>query len=79
MFLGLKGGFGCFAAVLAEGNTDPVFLQRKTWGAIGLMSSGDLAIYGGARSLVDWHARHKFCANAVRRPCWPRAAGSAIA
>jgi NAD+ diphosphatase len=27
-----------------------------------LLSPPDLAIYGGARSLVDWHARHRFCA-----------------
>ena len=26
------------------------------------MGDEDLAIYGGARSLVDWHARHRFCA-----------------
>jgi NAD+ diphosphatase len=27
-----------------------------------MLGSQDLAIYGGARSLVDWHARHRFCA-----------------
>ena len=27
-----------------------------------LLSPADLALYGGARSLVDWHARHRFCA-----------------
>lgn len=27
-----------------------------------LLSAQDLALYGGARSLVDWHARHRFCA-----------------
>ena len=26
------------------------------------LSPPDLAIYGGARSLADWHARHRFCA-----------------
>lgn len=66
VFLGLKGGFGCFAAVPAEGSTDPAYspqeAMRRTWTALGLMSEDELAIYGGARSLVDWHARHKFCA-----------------
>lgn len=27
---------------------------------------GDTAIYAAARSLVDWHARHRFCANCGR-------------
>jgi len=66
VFLGLRGGFGCFAAVPAEGSTDPAYApqeaMRRTWAALSLMSEEDLAIYGGARSLVDWHARHKFCA-----------------
>ncbi|MBO9497884.1 MAG: NAD(+) diphosphatase [Novosphingobium sp.] len=66
VFLGMRLGFGCFAAVPAEGSTDPAYspqeTMRRTWAAIGLMSAEDLAIYGGARSLVDWHARHTFCA-----------------
>lgn len=66
VFLGMRGGVGCFAAVPAEGSTDPAYspqeAMRKTWAMIGLMSEEDLAIYGGARSLVDWHARHRFCA-----------------
>lgn len=62
VFLGIMDGYGCFAAVPQEGSTDPAFAHRKTWGAIARMSAGDMAIYGGARSLVDWHARHQFCA-----------------
>ncbi|MCK9543408.1 MAG: NAD(+) diphosphatase, partial [Novosphingobium sp.] len=30
--------------------------------ALAALSAEDLATYGGARSLVDWHARHRFCA-----------------
>ena len=66
VFLGLKGGFGCFAAVPAEGSTDPAYspqeAMRRTWAALTLMGEEELSIYGGARSLVDWHARHRFCA-----------------
>ena len=62
VFLGLRNGFGCFAAVPTQGSTDPAFAHRKTWGAVARMSAQDMAIYGGARSLVDWHARHRFCA-----------------
>jgi NAD+ diphosphatase len=66
VFLGLFGGRGAFAAVPDEGSTDPAYAPqeaiRRTWAALGLMGAEDLAIYGGARSLVDWHARHRFCA-----------------
>jgi len=63
VFLGLKDGRAAFAAVPQEGDVDPAFTRRETWGAIARLPAGDLALYGGARSLVDWHARHRFCAN----------------
>jgi len=77
VFLGLMGGFGCFAAVPTHGSADPAFAHRKTWAAIALMSAEDMAIYGGARSLVDWHARHRFCAqcgapSALAKGGWQR-------
>lgn len=45
-----------------------------------MLSQQDLAVYGGARSLVDWHARHGFCAvcgheTAVFRAGWGRKCG----
>jgi NAD+ diphosphatase len=81
VFLGLLHGFGAFAAVPAEGSTDPAYAARdgarRSWAAIGLMNDEDLAIYGGARSLVDWHARHRFCpkcgsATALAKGGWQR-------
>ena len=33
------------------------------WAAMAALSPSDLALYGAARSIVDWHARHRFCAN----------------
>lgn len=62
VFLGLRQGFGCFAAVPQKGDTGPAYAHRKSWQAIAAMSDEDMAIYGCARSLVDWHARHRFCA-----------------
>ncbi len=62
VFLGMLAGRGCFAAVPQEGDPDPAFTHRRSWDAIAIMPAEDLAIYGGARSLVDWHARHRFCA-----------------
>lgn len=61
VFLGLIGGKGAFALVPPEGNADPAFTQREIWNLLAVLSPDDLAIYGGARSLLDWHARHPHC------------------
>lgn len=62
VFLGLMDEKPCFAAVPAEGADGPAYAQPQMWQAMNLLSEQDLATYGGARSLVDWHARHRFCA-----------------
>ena len=62
VFLGLRGSQGVFALVPREGNSEPAYAQREVWSLLGLLSPEDLAIYGTARSLLDWHARHRFCA-----------------
>jgi len=63
VFLGLLAGEALFAAVPTEGDPDPAYTRRETWAAVGQLPAEELAIYGGARSLLDWHARHRFCAN----------------
>lgn len=60
VFLGLDGDRGCFAAVPAAGSVAPA--NPRLWQAMASLGGEDLATYGGARSLVDWHARHRFCA-----------------
>ncbi|MEM6908311.1 MAG: NAD(+) diphosphatase [Pseudomonadota bacterium] len=62
VFLGLLENKACFAAVPDDGATGPAYAMPRAWQAIQQLSPPDLAIYGGARSLVDWHARHQFCA-----------------
>ena len=62
VFLGLLDEKPCFAAVPAEGATGPSYANPQIWAAIQSLAPSDLALYGGARSLVDWHARHRFCA-----------------
>lgn len=62
VFLGLLGGKACFAAVPNEGASGPAYAMPQAWAAIQQLAPDDLAIYGEARSLVDWHARHRFCA-----------------
>jgi NAD+ diphosphatase len=62
VFLGMLEDKACFAAVPDAGATGPAYAMPRAWMAIQQLSPPDLAIYGGARSLVDWHARHRFCA-----------------
>lgn len=66
VFLGLDRSDGgeraCFAAVPPEGDASPRMANPQLWALMASMEAGDLALYGGARSIVDWHARHRFCA-----------------
>ena len=63
VFLGLLDGRARFAAVPVAGDADPLLARQALWQAIEQLPAADLALYGGARSLLDWHARHRFCAN----------------
>ena len=63
VFLGLdEERRGCFAVVppVEAGSVAPP--NPRLWQAMGSMAPGDLATYGIARSMVGWHARHRFCA-----------------
>jgi NAD+ diphosphatase len=62
VFLGLKDDRACFAAVPGAGESGIIRVGGRAWRAMGVLSDEDLAAYGMARSLVDWHARHRFCA-----------------
>ena len=60
ILLGLDGETSCFAAVPQHiGPGQPV---RQLWQGLASFPERDAAIYAAARSLVDWHARHRFCA-----------------
>lgn len=77
VFLGLLDGAACFGAVPAGGDADPAYARAETWKALGRLGADDLALYGGARSLLDWHARHRFCARcggptAIAKGGWQR-------
>ena len=67
VFLGLLEGEPLFAAVPSEGDPDPAYTRRETWAALGVLPADELALYGGARSVLDWHARHRFCPQLRRR------------
>ncbi|HZG09632.1 MAG TPA: NAD(+) diphosphatase [Allosphingosinicella sp.] len=58
IFLGLRGEAPLFAPLV-----EAVPGQRG-WAVFGLlnrMDPADAAIWGGARSVIEWHARHRFC------------------
>ena len=61
-FLGLDEGKACFAAVPPRGDATPRLANPQLWSLMATLPPDDLALYGGARSLTDWHARHRFCA-----------------
>jgi len=62
VFLGLAGGVAHFAPVapVLVGSVAPASPALRQ--LLALLRHDDLALYGGARSLVDWHSRHRFCA-----------------
>jgi NAD+ diphosphatase len=59
LFLGLEGDTPLFAPLLALDE-----LGQRAWSVfrlLALMSPRDAAIWGAARSLNEWHNRHRFC------------------
>lgn len=62
VFLGLDDGRACFAAVPPRGDASPRMANPALWQLMASLAPEELALYGGARSLCDWHARHRFCA-----------------
>ncbi len=77
LLLGLADGAARFVAV-------PDDLDARSpagpadWRALAELSPADAAIWGAARSLLAWHARHRFCsvcgaASALAKAGWARA------
>lgn len=62
VFLGIASGQGCFAPVAPRLEKTGAPPNGSARAAMQILAPQDLATYGGARSLVSWHARHRFCA-----------------
>jgi len=81
MLLGIdEGGVPHFVREPAAGERIDA-RSRTVMRLLPLLSGPDAALYGGARSLVDWHARHRFCAvcgtpTDLFRGGWGRRCGS---
>ncbi|MEO0698318.1 MAG: NAD(+) diphosphatase [Pseudomonadota bacterium] len=75
VFLGMLDDKAHFAPVPAQGSSGPA--MPRAWQVVQLLRPEELAIYGAAKALVDWHARHHFCANcgastAIAKGGWQR-------
>lgn len=61
LLLGERDGAHCFAAMPPKGT--PIDARsRDVWRMLPMLRPEEAALYGAARSLIDWHARHGFCA-----------------
>jgi len=61
IFLGLDAGAPLFAPLARIEETG-----QRAWSMfqlLNVMAPADAALWGGARSLIAWHNRHRFCAN----------------
>ncbi|HQY70842.1 MAG TPA: NAD(+) diphosphatase [Pseudomonadales bacterium] len=76
VLLGLDGGEPRFAELRVE-EADSVNRSMAVMQALARLDAADAALYGGARSVIDWHYRHLFCARcgaatALFRAGWGR-------
>ena len=66
IFLGLRDGQPLFAVALPDSEEAPLAGLgefREMRAAAFVLSDAESAIAGQAKSLIDWHHRHRFCAN----------------
>ncbi len=56
------GGRAHFAAIAGEVGGMP-FRSPRLMAALDAMAPGEAATWAAARAVLDWHARHRFCAN----------------
>ena len=74
-------GRPCFAELPPARRTAPPPMNRALWPNLALLGAEEAGLYATARSLIDWHQRHGFCAacGGATRPQkggWARACDS---
>ena len=62
LLLGLDEGAARFVAV-PDGDAAASLTGPADWRVLAALQPADAAIWGGARAVLSWHARHRFCAN----------------
>ena len=83
LFLGTEDDRPHFAE-LVTGAPAPPPRSPAVWQALAVLPGADAALYSAARSLLEWHRRHGFCANcgtptAIARGGWMRRCGACAA
>lgn len=63
VLLGLDDERPRFAALLPDAGPSTGFRSPGLMAAIDALEPGEAATFAAARSVLDWHARHRFCAN----------------
>ena len=82
LFLGLdERENGCFVELKSDERRSAGNYNPRLWQGLAGLPAEELALYGAARSLVDWHLRHGFCANcgattAIAKGGWARNCGA---
>lgn len=81
VFAGLLDGQPVFGEVPAAGDASPAYVHRPIWEAITLLGPEELTLYGGLRSVLEWHTRHRFCAccgapTVIAKGGWQRDCGA---
>jgi NAD+ diphosphatase len=61
VLLGLLDGCAHFVGLQVQSVDAPLFRSPRVMQALAVLGPQDMAIYGAARSLMDWHSRHRFC------------------
>jgi len=79
ILLGLSDDKPHFVAVVEA--TGDAFRSPAIWRALSMLPAEDAAIYGTARSLIEWHNNHRFCgrcghATLLFRAGWGRKCGN---
>ena len=77
ILLGLLGGIPHFVGLQQHSAEAPLYRTPRTMEVLSQLGPQDMATYGTARSLIDWHGRHRFCgkcggATAAHRAGWGR-------
>jgi len=76
LLLGMDGDTPCFAELTGASSDGPT-ANPRLWQSLGALPPEQAAIYATARSLIDWHARHGYCAQCgtiteTRKGGWAR-------
>ena len=61
ILLGLVRGVPHFVALEEHTSDAPLFRSPRVMEVLATLGPQDMAIYGTARSLIDWHGKHRFC------------------